>query len=261
MAVSKVKSNVLAIREDLEKIVNASSDLSRQLEFAGLLTMARNSKGAEDSAFYLPHLADLEDKAIQSQALADAVAVWAIPFYAQRKYWFKLFIGFNFGIFSQLLTNWTLNTIPDPTWSDENMEILTYLKKEPGLASMEEIFGDRTNRFARKLKSETSQSRSHKTTPEKTTALQAHRRPPSIESDKSKLSLASVKSGFRHLFTGKSSTAQAGDELTENSRQSKLSQEQLSELQRSTHFDKKELQQWYKGKFAMLYCCSLSATN
>jgi hypothetical protein len=31
-------------------------------------------------------------------------------------------------------------------------------------------------------------------------------------------------------------------------RQSKLSQEQLSELQRSTHFDKKELQQWYKGQ-------------
>jgi hypothetical protein len=30
-------------------------------------------------------------------------------------------------------------------------------------------------------------------------------------------------------------------------RQSKLSQEQLNELQRSTHFDKKELQQWYKG--------------
>lgn len=30
-------------------------------------------------------------------------------------------------------------------------------------------------------------------------------------------------------------------------RQSKLSQEQLVELQKSTHFDKKELQQWYKG--------------
>jgi len=29
--------------------------------------------------------------------------------------------------------------------------------------------------------------------------------------------------------------------------QSKLSQEQLTELQRSTHFDKKELQSWYKG--------------
>jgi len=37
--------------------------------------------------------------------------------------------------------------------------------------------------------------------------------------------------------------------LTNFSSQSKLSQEQLSELQRSTHFDKKELQQWYKGMF------------
>lgn len=32
-----------------------------------------------------------------------------------------------------------------------------------------------------------------------------------------------------------------------DNRQSKLSQEQLVELQKSTHFDKKELQQWYKG--------------
>ncbi|RFU27024.1 hypothetical protein B7463_g9301, partial [Scytalidium lignicola] len=37
------------------------------------------------------------------------------------------------------------------------------------------------------------------------------------------------------------------DVLTNRIRQSKLSQEQLNELQRSTHFDKKELQQWYKG--------------
>lgn len=29
--------------------------------------------------------------------------------------------------------------------------------------------------------------------------------------------------------------------------QSKLTQQELSELQRATHFDKKELQQWYKG--------------
>lgn len=36
-------------------------------------------------------------------------------------------------------------------------------------------------------------------------------------------------------------------ELTITPSQSKLSQDQLSELQRSTHFDKKELQQWYKG--------------
>jgi Ca2+-binding EF-hand superfamily protein len=31
-------------------------------------------------------------------------------------------------------------------------------------------------------------------------------------------------------------------------RQSKLSPQQLEELQKSTHFDKKELQQWYKGR-------------
>jgi hypothetical protein len=30
-------------------------------------------------------------------------------------------------------------------------------------------------------------------------------------------------------------------------RQSKLSPTQLDELQKATHFDKKELQQWYKG--------------
>ncbi|KAI4123444.1 MAG: hypothetical protein LQ347_006156 [Umbilicaria vellea] len=30
-------------------------------------------------------------------------------------------------------------------------------------------------------------------------------------------------------------------------KQSKLSQEQLNQLQKDTHFDKKELQQWYKG--------------
>lgn len=35
--------------------------------------------------------------------------------------------------------------------------------------------------------------------------------------------------------------------LTILSSQSKLSQQELADLQRATHFDKKELQQWYKG--------------
>jgi Ca2+-binding EF-hand superfamily protein len=35
-------------------------------------------------------------------------------------------------------------------------------------------------------------------------------------------------------------------------RQSKLSPQQLEELQKSTHFDKKELQQWYKGRVKAL---------
>jgi hypothetical protein len=40
-----------------------------------------------------------------------------------------------------------------------------------------------------------------------------------------------------------------GDTLTIHkcNSQSKLSQQELQDLQKSTHFDKKELQQWYKG--------------
>ena len=34
--------------------------------------------------------------------------------------------------------------------------------------------------------------------------------------------------------------------------QSKLSQDELNQLQKDTHFDKKELQQWYKGNRKML---------
>jgi len=33
--------------------------------------------------------------------------------------------------------------------------------------------------------------------------------------------------------------------------QSKLSQQELSDLQKATHFDKKELQQWYKGTWGV----------
>jgi hypothetical protein len=32
--------------------------------------------------------------------------------------------------------------------------------------------------------------------------------------------------------------------------QSKLSQQELADLQKATHFDKKELQQWYKGMWS-----------
>ena len=36
--------------------------------------------------------------------------------------------------------------------------------------------------------------------------------------------------------------------LTYSISQSKLSQDELNQLQKDTHFDKKELQQWYKGQ-------------
>jgi len=39
--------------------------------------------------------------------------------------------------------------------------------------------------------------------------------------------------------------------------QSKLSHQEISDLQKATHFDKKELQQWYKGGFALFASLSL----
>lgn len=43
-------------------------------------------------------------------------------------------------------------------------------------------------------------------------------------------------------------------------RQSKLSHDELDQLQKDTHFDKKELQQWYKGESASLFL-SWTATD
>lgn len=51
----------------------------------------------------------------------------------------------------------------------------------------------------------------------------------------------------------------ATDKLTIHlSSQSKLSQQELVDLQKATHFDKKELQQWYKG---MLSCREVSTSQ
>ena len=43
--------------------------------------------------------------------------------------------------------------------------------------------------------------------------------------------------------------------------QSKLSQQELADLQKATHFDKKELQQWYKGAVKKLRTCELSSEH
>lgn len=53
------------------------------------------------------------------------------------------------------------------------------------------------------------------------------------------LDLASLRNGLRRLVDK--------EMLTSSQSQSRLSQEQLTQLQKDTHFDKKELQQWYKG--------------
>lgn len=64
-----------------------------------------------------------------------------------------------------------------------------------------------------------------------------------------------LKIGIREAFdkeiskgTGISYLEVVKDKLTIHKHsQSKLSQQELSDLQKATHFDKKELQQWYKG--------------
>ena len=43
--------------------------------------------------------------------------------------------------------------------------------------------------------------------------------------------------------------------------QSKLSQQELSDLQKATHFDKKELQQWYKGMCILHSACTTVHTG
>lgn len=43
--------------------------------------------------FFLPDVIDLENKALESGTLQDAIKLWSLPYYNQRKYWFKMFIG------------------------------------------------------------------------------------------------------------------------------------------------------------------------
>ena len=206
---------------------------------------------------YLPELMELEGKALTSGTMENCVAVWSIPYYGQRKYWFKIFIGLNYGLFSDLFFHWSLQGIPEPTFGEQSMKIYEYLAQNAGISPMEEVLGDvkaKVQSPRKHLKARSSLGAIH---------LQAQRTPvPSLAGSiksrsplkllKERLSFDSFSLGLRRTSNKHdignliARAGQAEDELTDD-RQSKLSQEQLSELQRSTHFDKKELQQWYKG--------------
>ena len=71
--------------------------------------MSDTTDNARATGFYLPDVMRLERRASRTGALEDCVAVWKIPFYAQRKYWLKLFIGFNYGLFANVLQHWTMH--------------------------------------------------------------------------------------------------------------------------------------------------------
>lgn len=197
--------------------------------------------------FYIPDLIEMETQALESCDVEDVVAVWSIPLYAQRKYWFKLFIGFNYGIFAVFLTNWTMAGIPDPTYSEPIVRLYEYLGNNAGLQTMEEVLGD-PEPLPRPRYLETQ--RSAETLPVTHRVVGSIKSSSSMKSLKARISWDSFSLGYRRSSNDNTlaiSPEKKKQELTDYYRQSKLSQEQLSELQRSTHFDKKELQQWYKG--------------
>lgn len=190
--------------------------------------------------FYLPNLIDLEKEALKTRDIRDCALVWSIPYYAQRKYFFKLFTALNFGLFAPLLTHWTLSSIPDRTYSHENIKIYRYLMENSGIEQMESALAPlkRPNKLQKRRVSDTASE----------SVVITHR--PMMKTIRARLSLDGFNLGLRRTSNRTDAgnlLDQAEDELTQRPRQSKLSQEQLSELQRSTHFDKKELQQWYKG--------------
>jgi hypothetical protein len=213
-------------------------------------------------SFYLPDLVQLELKALATGKMKHAIAVWSIPVYAQRKYWFKLFIGFNYSIFSTFLMNWTMRGIPDPTFGEPTIRIYEYLAKNAGINPPEDVrlyaflgtnngAKDMEKAFRRFNSDAHSKANSTESIPTKSQDAEPIRSSSLRKTLRSKLPL-DFKLSIRRPSSDSenSSLAPAVDGeslLTEDSRQSKLSQEQLSELQRSTHFDKKELQQWYKG--------------
>jgi hypothetical protein len=203
--------------------------------------------------FYLPDLMRLERRASKTGALEDCVAVWTTPFYAQRKYWFKIFIGFTYGLLADVLRHWTMHGIPDPAFNEGNVKLFGYLARNAGILSMEECLGKVSlkrasrrvvsQRYSRVIPDIPSPSRSSSRGAQHTSLLQSFR---------SRISSGSVDINARRASGHSDSDnvdAQSSekDGLMDEPRQSKLSQEQLTELQRSTHFDKKELQQWYKG--------------
>lgn len=195
---------------------------------------------APPRAFHLPDLVRLERKAWRTGKLEDCMAVWALPYYAQRKYWFKLFIGLNYAIFARFLCNWTMIGIPDPTFNAEYVKIYKYLSDHSGILPMDECLGGDFN--MNQVTSWRGSGRYASAGSKRMSLMPSLRsRDPSGE-----LELRARRaSAFIDSYSFTESVSE--QELIYDGRQSKLSQEQLTELQRSTHFDKKELQQWYKG--------------
>lgn len=164
----------------------------------------------------------LEVAAERSGSFNIALSCWQTPFYEQRPFWYDIYNGLT-SIFNILCYHRILETFPNPMYSSEYFETLKYLRIWGGLAPLQDMF-EITPRILRKNMTSIA-----------TEGLHFLRSINSIPQSEPLRAISAT------LLTHDE------EELTRQFSQSKLSQEQLTELQRSTHFDRKELQQWYKG--------------
>jgi hypothetical protein len=166
----------------------------------------------------------LEVQAQMSRTLEDSMQVWTINFYGQRAFWYDIFVGLT-DAFETLLCQFILETFPAPSFGDEYFELRGYLRHSAGIPPPPQAYTILLPSIKKRKSCSILQKLRHRI-------------------QKLKPFDRSVSPRTEHFIA---TLGTLDDELTAISRQSKLSQEQLSELQRSTHFDKKELQQWYKG--------------
>jgi neuronal calcium sensor 1 len=172
----------------------------------------------------LVDIVKLELQAQRSGTLEDSMQVWTINLYGQRAFWYDIFVGLT-DAFEILFCQFILETFPAPSYSDQYFELRGYLRHCTGIPQPPQAYTILLPSMKKRKPCTILQKLQHKI--KKLSPLDR-----------------SVSPRTEHFIA---TLGTPDGELTSISRQSKLSQEQLSELQRSTHFDKKELQQWYKG--------------
>jgi hypothetical protein len=187
----------------------------------------------------------LEPRALNSITIEDVMEVWEIDFYNQRKFWYYFFEGV-YGFYKISLLPPIFMAFKDPTFTKDYISMRSYLRNEHGLLAVAEDYYKRYENLSRYYRPIDTDKTWHQPFRKGLQRRQARAATITPLKDESRLRMFSdlycmmapeeIKEALGHVLT-----------VEENDRQSKLSQEQLTELQRSTHFDKKELQQWYKG--------------
>jgi len=213
-------------------VTSKSESISVATNFA--VTPCPPSKMRQETR--LVEIVQLEVQAQRSGILEDSMEVWTINFYGQRAFWYDIFVGLA-DAYEIVFCQFILETFPSPSFCDEYFELRAYLCRSTGIPPPPHAYIILLPSMKKK--------------------------------SNSCLLLQKLKDWIRKLnpldrgvtlrtehFIAKLGTPNGG--LTSISRQSKLSQEQLTELQRSTHFDKKELQQWYKGKLVLAIASRVS---